>query len=218
MSKNPKIYGFCDAGCRWETVHMEDFQRSASMVEVSPESDGTYRLEKGKTYRLLKGSDSSDVTWGFRMTAFAPAYYTDTGELYGMVEKPVNLPTKQDYNDFLKVRFLDFFNPYQTRTVVIEFDGVRQTQTETWDDGGAVYRDQYVIVTGAQKCYLINESAEILAHVDYDRVNQHVDEVIDDTLSQVYGVGTAVVGNTLKIWCDERFNPVTVSGSVLSFR
>lgn len=34
MSDKPRIDGFCAAGCRWETVHKEDFIKSASIVKT----------------------------------------------------------------------------------------------------------------------------------------------------------------------------------------
>lgn len=33
MSDNkPKIYGFCKAGCQWETVHKGEFDASATWI------------------------------------------------------------------------------------------------------------------------------------------------------------------------------------------
>lgn len=229
MSKYPNIYGFCDAGCRWETVHMEDFQKAAYMVACGKQDD-VFKLDMMKTYRIKKTTTLADSNYGFTIAlSFSVKGDTETTDhvisIYNPDDVPLTDSTGQSlnynatYKEFLTVRFCDFSKVGEGYTAAVIIDGkvfyfaanagAGENDTETLHG---------LTVSGANECYLVNESAEILAHVDYDVVNQHVDEVIDDTLTQVYGVGTAVVGNTLKIWCDERFTPVTVSGSVLSFR
>lgn len=57
MSNKPKIWANCDAGCKWETVHKDDFQSSAAFIRQSVTDNGSfkeYNLEAGKTC-ILKG-------------------------------------------------------------------------------------------------------------------------------------------------------------------
>lgn len=49
----PKIYGTCPAGCLWETVHKEDFLKSAAYYELQPADDGFVYLEKKKLYKIF---------------------------------------------------------------------------------------------------------------------------------------------------------------------
>lgn len=42
MSNKPKIYATCPAGCLWETVHRDEFEKSASIYELTPNADGDY--------------------------------------------------------------------------------------------------------------------------------------------------------------------------------
>ena len=222
MSKYPKIYGFCDAGCRWETVHMDDFQSAAYMVACVKQND-VFTLEPLKTYRVKKTTSLADSNYGFAITlSFLVVSDEGTTEHVISIYDPEDVPLTDSvgqqfnynaaYKEFLTVRFCDFASRDEGSIAVFEIDGkIFYIATNASIDADITFSGLILSVSGAEECYRINESAEILAHVDYDVVNQHVDEVIDDTLTQVYGVGTAVVGNTLKIWCDERFTPVTVN-------
>lgn len=53
MSKKPKIYGFCQAGCKWETIHREELENSAAFLQV-PIDDTTDEtiLDESKTYAI----------------------------------------------------------------------------------------------------------------------------------------------------------------------
>lgn len=71
MSNKPKIYANCKAGCSWETVHKDDFQRSAAFVRQNVEDNGTYKefiLEAGQT-AILKGDIIGDtgLTWKVKL-------------------------------------------------------------------------------------------------------------------------------------------------------
>lgn len=57
MSNKPKIYANCKAGCSWETVHKDDFQRSAAFIRQNVIDNGTSKefiLKEGQTV-ILKG-------------------------------------------------------------------------------------------------------------------------------------------------------------------
>ena len=48
----PKIYGTCKAGCRWETIHKQDFEDAQPFVRINPNTDGIYELKKGIKYKI----------------------------------------------------------------------------------------------------------------------------------------------------------------------
>jgi hypothetical protein len=52
MSNKPSIYATCKAGCQWETVHKDDFLRSASIAEVPLNGATSYLIEVGKKYQF----------------------------------------------------------------------------------------------------------------------------------------------------------------------
>lgn len=60
LNNKPKIYGYCPAGCKWETVHRDEFLRSASHIGLTPNEDGSYHLEQGKEYKIFAEKDSAN--------------------------------------------------------------------------------------------------------------------------------------------------------------
>lgn len=72
MSNKPKVYGTCDAGCRWQVPHMSDLERSAAYIKQNHAlTDATlgygYALEAGKTYLLTLPTSTSGVPQYGRM-------------------------------------------------------------------------------------------------------------------------------------------------------
>lgn len=55
MSNKPKIHAFCAAGCKWETVHYSDFQKSAAFVVRRTDDDGNAIVDPLAKYRLVSG-------------------------------------------------------------------------------------------------------------------------------------------------------------------
>lgn len=50
---NTVVRGFCQAGCAYRVPTYDEFLRSASMVEVERNEDGTYALELGVEYKVV---------------------------------------------------------------------------------------------------------------------------------------------------------------------
>ncbi len=64
---NPKIYGFCPAGCKWETVHRNEFDASKSAVPIYEDtSDHTFHFTD-KSFNLLEENPYFDVTQHFKI-------------------------------------------------------------------------------------------------------------------------------------------------------
>lgn len=57
----PKIYGFCQAGCKWETVHKTDFDNSVTYIKQTA-IDGVYYLDPIANYKIYSGVQSNAYT------------------------------------------------------------------------------------------------------------------------------------------------------------
>lgn len=71
MANKPKIYANCKAGCLWETVHKDDFQRSAAFIRQSVEDNGYFKefyLEAGQTC-IVKGDIVADTITQWKVQA-----------------------------------------------------------------------------------------------------------------------------------------------------
>lgn len=63
----PKIYGFCPAGSKWETVHKSDFNAAKAAVPIRENTtDHTYHLIS-KDINLLEENPYFDVTQHFKI-------------------------------------------------------------------------------------------------------------------------------------------------------
>lgn len=116
MSK-PKIYGTCPAGCLWETVHKEDFEKSASLIKQYPDADGRYYLEKGKEYKIICAKTATeDGSYSFGSVRF---YTGNRSTAYA-------LTTTDKYADYIVFRFLDSYTAEDGLLhLVYEVAGVR---------------------------------------------------------------------------------------------
>lgn len=126
----PKIYGTCPAGCLWETVHMEDFLKSASHYELSRDSDGFFPLQRKRLYKIfaplnLNETFNCAVSYKYRISG--------NNAVYGI---EIDLPTGDAYAEFFTLRLVhDEVSSYDEEThaitVVYEINGVRYTVTKT---------------------------------------------------------------------------------------
>lgn len=63
----PKIYGFCQAGCKWETVHKTDFDNSVTYIKQTA-IDGVYYLDPIANYKIYSGVQSNAYTCQIKLT------------------------------------------------------------------------------------------------------------------------------------------------------
>lgn len=171
MSK-PRIYANCKAGCLWETIHREEFERSAAIVAVKKEY-GVFRLEPKKTYRIRKTTDLFSSDYGFIITL----NYTLNGEEYeAVLYDPNGVPAQGAFGtffnfeascrEFLNVKLLamQYYSGYHLAW--LEFDGkvfAARVKSNGQDPDAIGFQDVHLIVACAEECYLVNEHAEILA-------------------------------------------------------
>lgn len=126
---NPKIYGYCEAGCRRRVPSLEDFEKSASIVEVAPEKDrlsrAYYIFEKGKTYRL-KNVNAVDK-WGFTIFIYFQLFKTDPST--------IELPAFDKYADGITFKWCgEEWQDSRTAVLVYELNGERRTMTHSYGD------------------------------------------------------------------------------------
>lgn len=92
MSDNkPPIYGFCPAGCKWETVHKSDFEKAANYYPIVIDENGTatatdiiakYKIEAEKiTEERVKKNDLPENMAGACAAAVGDSVYIFGGEI-----------------------------------------------------------------------------------------------------------------------------------------
>lgn len=76
----PRIYGFCDAGCKWRVAHYSDIEGAAAMLPISADENGNYVIGVGEYCRFDIGVDPVSVlceigagahTWQVELTSDA---------------------------------------------------------------------------------------------------------------------------------------------------
>lgn len=211
MSNKPRIFANCPAGCKWETVHKDDFLNSASIVEMMPNDDGSFDLEVGKTYKLLESG--TDIAWrGKIQVAFDHYEKADSGITYRETVETLAFPTKNKfYNDLISVKVLGFLRENNLEeqqgfdfgeNLYFELNGKSYKQTAvSYGIGVDDFRDKpcpysycTIKATGFQKCFRVNEDARIA--LDANTVKSTVligqDENGGNIYEQTFGDGTKV--------------------------
>lgn len=204
MSNKPRIYSHCKAGCSWETVHKDDFERSAAFIACH-KVEGAFRLEPLKTYRVKKSTDLINSNYGFRLTL---SYTVNGTEFTNDIYSPDNVPLMDytnkyfnfngSYQEFMTVRLCNLYlHSDNARMAVIEFDGelfyiliLAEMGTITSE----TCENVQLKVTETDECYLVNEHAEILAQ----GLPEVTEEDNDKIMKVVNGVWAAVAEETYK--------------------
>lgn len=211
MSNKPRIFANCPAGCKWETVHKDDFLNSASIVEMMPNDDGSFDLEVGKTYKLLE--NGTDVAWKGKIQVAFDHYQKDGGNItYRETVQTLAFPTKNKfYNDLISVKVLGFLRENNLEeqqgfdfgeNLYFELNGKSYKQTAvSYGIDIADFRDKpcphsycTVKATGFQRCFRVNEDARIV--LDANTVKSTVligqDENGGNIYEQTFGDNTKV--------------------------
>lgn len=170
MSNKPKLYGFCDAGCKWETVHRDEFLSSAPMIPCS-DLNGVYYLDPRKAYRIKKSTDFSNSGWGFRIDLVFTVNETGMPYSYTIFESDgkldgANFPAV--YKEYFPIRLCDLYSSEIAghgvyRFAVVEHEGGTKIINMGEVSTAETYRNASLQVFGASGCYLINESGEVKA-------------------------------------------------------
>ena len=213
MSDYPKIYGFCDAGCRRRTVHYDEFANSASLI-VQSRSGFVYSFEVGKAYKIKNAKASAAKGWGFNITV-STSWKISSGTLAtGFFT--VTLPTFDKYSDGVRFALLDIQGVYNEKTcffsIVYEINGTRYT--ETFSDGNytantaPTEKVEYSAVATCTTdeaedliCYRYNDDAKIFLETDTSDANATANQMLSGATA--YVGGKKVSGN-IEIYNDEQ--------------
>ena len=155
MANLPKIYGHCDAGCRWETVHKSDFVRAVQYVEIPMTDYGIY-FEVGNKYKI----------YSHKHTVAGTVIYIDLPWVYFGEEAKTSLPTTleaDEYRDYYYFELLDAQYEVVSSGSTIgnlkftyEVNGSRQTTTIENVLIGSSYK---IKTKSANKVFLYNTDA-----------------------------------------------------------
>lgn len=121
MTNKPNIYGTCPAGCLWETVHKDDFLRSASVARVRADESGSVSLEFGRKYKIKK-TVANTTSWGFAVSA---TFYHSI-EKETLVFNIVNSgnPATTKYEEYLTIRMCEIYLNNYEPVLACELNGV----------------------------------------------------------------------------------------------
>ena len=180
MSNYPKVYGFCDAGCRRRVPTYDEFLQSASIVKMDA-TDGEFTLEVGKKYRIAK-MEKNATTWGFVITAKIRQYDSATQSVYATL----SLPSCTKYDKYLTIRVLDVVLGQlevggRPMYVVAEVNGkIEQISTSQNTNSKGDCEIKSVTVSLATECFLVNEDANIVLDPSGGEMSEEVEQRLAD--------------------------------------
>ena len=155
MSNKPNIFAFCNAGCKWETVHKADFLKSATFYEVG-QPDGVATVDAYRKYRIFadKGETNYNVTISFQSSV--------NEEYYEQTTIPVAVG-RRGYFDFeiLGATYTSAGTVSAELKIVYEVNGVELTHTASTVNYDLT--DSVLKITGADQVLLYNDTAAIVA-------------------------------------------------------
>lgn len=151
-----EVYGFCKAGCRYRVPTYDEFARSASIIKQTATEVG-FVLEIGKTYKAKKMLDDA---CGFSLKIVYEYRATEGGQ-YETVERSIELPAMERFDDYIKIRLCGLYDTVTTN-LVYELNGERSEI----DLGYFEYPETlnvYGIIDADTEVYLVNEDATVKA-------------------------------------------------------
>ena len=181
MSNKPKIHATCKAGCLWETVHLDDFKRSASIVELPKNEIGSVIVDmQPQTYRIAtERSKFGTDTYDCGVTVYAD----DSGNpflLDGKVAMSIDIPF-DEYRDYFDFEILRLTTTGTDLTLVYEINGERKTKTMA--DGVSInIENAYIVFSNVKAVYLFNRYATIEAKVGSD-IEQDISDAINKAIT-----------------------------------
>lgn len=166
MSNKPKIYGYCAAGCKWETVHRSEVAEWASQVREILQ-DGTAYLQLGKEYRITAPKASEGV---FDCSLALRGFYPDIGNegTEGTITT-ITIPTLDKYADSFVFRLLEqSIDGSNNVTIIYEIAGIRYSHTHYRETGNeyTLLSENQIFLTGATSLFVLNSGMSISVSVD----------------------------------------------------
>ena len=170
----PRIYSFCDAGCKWEAVHKADFDRSASIVRETPDANGTYKLDPFKVYKVKTGSFKGKYNATIHL---AGAFGTQT----------ISYDEFDEYRDYIIFEILSVTRTTPNRPFFIVYEINGNRYSDSLGDGNITDLDLSTLelqISGAEEVFAYNVNAEILAETQqvYETAEESEGDECPDTL------------------------------------
>ena len=164
MSNKPKIYGTCAAGCLWETVHKEDFEKCAAVIPIYPNTEGKYLLEVGKKYRIVSGYSGAvnDRYRDFSVTVSVSNSAVESSTKSAQIKIKIDETNYAQYNDGVVFEVLDC----NSERVIFDADGTRTKRIIS--NSAFTYDTVSITVENAMAVFYYNEDATITAKSAYE--------------------------------------------------
>lgn len=143
MSDKPRIWANCNSGCKWETIHKDDFLAVAPLIKQPIKDDRCY-LETGKQYKIF--ADKTEA--GFSCSIKLAYTNNETEATYDF-----SIPNDDKYADSVVFRLLETSISGSIITIVYEIAGIRYTE----ELSGTSIVDLYV--DNANNVFLFNTDA-----------------------------------------------------------
>lgn len=118
MSK-PKIYSFCQAGCKWETVHRDEIAKLAPFV-LETTTNEPYSLEMGKLYRIENTNKFNDWNFYIEVIVYGNDTTIDPPVMSPVVHR-VELPTFSKNDPYVDFKLIEFILSNENRVVVAKY-------------------------------------------------------------------------------------------------
>lgn len=145
-----KVYGFCDAGCKYPVVKEDEFLKAAAFIETDSNI-----LAVGNRYKIY---DSGTNSWKLKIVCKFNIDYRGN-----IREQTINLtlPTFDKYDRVLTVKICEVKVSDQATSMSIVYDvnGERKTYVYNTNDLDAtIILVDNVVVENASKVYVVNEN------------------------------------------------------------
>lgn len=148
----PKIYGYCKAGCQWEAVLKEDFDRIASVIKQGRDADGIYRLNPLNAYKVHTTKTDGKYQATFTLKG-------------GGVNHDFKYTEFDEYRDYIIFEILILASNENATglTIVYEINGNRYREQLGGYAGLLDVSKIKLQISGATDVYSFNNNAEIIA-------------------------------------------------------
>ena len=160
-----KVYGFCDAGCRYHVPSYDEFVKSVYKAEDEVKSDDNglstyYYLKQGVTARIQ--NERASTGWGFS-AKFKCTYYNELygGEAY-VTTSAIELPAFDKYSLGVTFKLHDCYYEDGALKFIYDMDGVRCEYSHALSGATVTsIRSFSMYFTGLTRCWRINEDAKM---------------------------------------------------------
>lgn len=164
MSK-PRVYGYCDAGCRRRVPTYEEYQSIAAGLKCTPDESGNYILELGKRYRIYRTEDTKISVTAEYANLVASQYISlpDYNQAYDKYDATEFCLTGTDYDTTEGTGGEDDQSDIYVCYILNGERKSLEVGTYTGGTQGLEIAVTSITLSGAIDCYLVNDTGTLLA-------------------------------------------------------